>query len=123
MICSEVDKAFMDLSKPLYQTKVTPSTVLPKELGNTYTGSLYAGFCSLLFHKGDDLVGKRLVLFSYGSGLAATMFSIRVKGSVKKIAQHLNLKDRLASRKVVDPAEFTRVRLTFVTRRSDALLT
>lgn len=57
--------------------------------------------------------GKRVVLFSYGSGLASAMYSIRVSTdcSPGSPLQSLvsNVKDipsRLASRRVVPPAEF-----------------
>ncbi|MFD5598847.1 hydroxymethylglutaryl-CoA synthase [Leucobacter sp. NPDC058333] len=38
-----------------------------RRIGNAYTASLYAGVASVLDHE-PDLVGKRLGLFSYGSG-------------------------------------------------------
>lgn len=104
--CSEIDKAFMELSKPLYQAKVAPSTLLPKELGNTYTASLYAGLASLVFSQASELEGKRILMFSYGSGCTASMFSLIVKKPLKKLAEKLNLKARLAARKTVSPTDF-----------------
>ncbi|HIW90318.1 MAG TPA: hydroxymethylglutaryl-CoA synthase [Candidatus Corynebacterium avicola] len=38
-----------------------------RRLGNSYTASLYSCLASLIDHE-DDLVGKRIGLFSYGSG-------------------------------------------------------
>jgi hydroxymethylglutaryl-CoA synthase len=96
----------MELSKPQYQIKVSPSTLLPKELGNAYTASLYCGLASLVFNKAAELEGKRILMFSYGSGCSATMFSIVVKKPLKKISERLNLKARLAARKVVSPVDF-----------------
>lgn len=43
-------------------------------VGNVYTASLYLGLISLLDH-GQNLGGKRLGLFSYGSGCVAEFFS------------------------------------------------
>ncbi len=43
--------------------------------GNTYTASLYEGLCSLLDHAQEDLGGKRIGLFSYGSGCMGEFFS------------------------------------------------
>lgn len=51
-------------------------------------------------------MGKRIVLFSYGSGLAATMFSIRVKGSVDDIVKKANILNRLAKRTAVPAEEY-----------------
>ena len=70
-----LEKAVLALSRDAYTTKVAPSTLLPQQLGNMYTASLYAGLLSLLTSDAP-LVGKRLLCFSYGSGLASSMFSM-----------------------------------------------
>ena len=41
--------------------------------GNIYTGSLYLGLISLIENQ-PSLVGKKIAMFSYGSGLASSMF-------------------------------------------------
>ncbi|KKI20026.1 MULTISPECIES: hydroxymethylglutaryl-CoA synthase [unclassified Leucobacter] len=46
---------------------LVPGAIYNRRLGNAYTASLYAGVASVLDHE-SDLVGKRLGLFSYGSG-------------------------------------------------------
>jgi hydroxymethylglutaryl-CoA synthase len=43
--------------------------------GNSYAASLYVGLASLLDHSAEDLAGRRLGLFSYGSGCVAEFFS------------------------------------------------
>ena len=48
-------------------------------LGNIYTGSLYNGLHTLLCDKTIDLSGKKVMLFSYGSGCAASLFFVHVK--------------------------------------------
>lgn len=48
-------------------------------------------------------------MFSYGSGLASSMFSLRVAGSVAPLIAALNLPERLAARTAVDPADFEKV--------------
>lgn len=57
----------------------------------------------------EELQDKRIVLFSYGSGLAASMFSIQVKGSTKQMRDALNLEKRLVGRTVVTPERFDSV--------------
>ncbi|XWS37748.1 hypothetical protein CRYUN_Cryun19dG0071700 [Craigia yunnanensis] len=66
-------------SKHLYDSKVQSSTLLPKQVGNMYTASLYVAFASVLHNKHKSLVGKRVVMFSYGSGLTATIFSLKLQ--------------------------------------------
>ena len=46
---------------------LVPGAIYNRRLGNAYTASLYAGLGSVLDHE-NDLVGKRIGLFSYGSG-------------------------------------------------------
>ncbi|KAJ5142618.1 acylamino-acid-releasing enzyme [Penicillium bovifimosum] len=46
---------------------------------------------------------KRIGMFSYGSGLASTLFSFRVKGDTSRIAEQVRLNERLESRTPVSP--------------------
>ncbi len=43
--------------------------------GNSYAASLYVGLCSLLDRSAEDLGGKRIGMYSYGSGCVAEFFS------------------------------------------------
>jgi len=100
---------FQKLSGPAYKEKIEPSTLLSLELGNCYTASLYAGLLSLIDSKGDQLVGKRIVLFSYGSGMAATMFSVTVRSSLEFIRKISRLPQRLQERKFIEPTEYVQI--------------
>jgi hydroxymethylglutaryl-CoA synthase len=64
-------------------------------------------------HDISELVGKRAVLFSYGSGLASSMFAMRVShdqtpGSAlsRLLSGVSDVRQRLDARLKVDPAEF-----------------
>jgi hydroxymethylglutaryl-CoA synthase len=103
----EIEKTFGTLAAEVYNQKVAPTHLLSKELGNCYTASLYIGLASLVNNQGSNLTGKDLLLFSYGSGLAASMFEINVskegqtkdgKFSLEKMQKVLNLEKRLAER-------------------------
>ncbi|QGH68108.1 hydroxymethylglutaryl-CoA synthase [Pseudactinotalea sp. HY158] len=50
-------------------------SVYNRRLGNTYTASLYSSLASLLDHEEEDLTGKRLGLFSYGSGCVSELIT------------------------------------------------
>ncbi len=71
-----------------WANKCERTLYLAKNLGNIYTGSLYNGLLSLILQglpveeggEGLDLRGRRLMLFSYGSGCASSMFMIKVSG-------------------------------------------
>ena len=113
----DVEKAFVKTAKPMYESKVAPSTLLPRELGNSYTASAYTGLLSLIdaWHANDETmrpdpdehVGKNVLMFSYGSGLASTLFSLTVVGDTSVIAEKADLKNRLAQRVFKTPEEFT----------------
>jgi len=103
---ADLEKALGEFSKPAYNAKVAPTTHLPKNLGNSYCGALYAGLISLIAEVEDGLIGKRVLMFSYGSGLAASMFSFVVTSSVKNIANKVDLKGRLARRIKVAPEQY-----------------
>ena len=113
----DVEKAFVKKAKPMYESKVAKSTLLPRELGNSYTASAYTGLLSLIdaWHANDETmrpdpdehVGKNVLMFSYGSGLASTLFSLKVVGDTSMIAEKADLKNRLDQRVFKTPEEFT----------------
>ncbi|MBN2411240.1 hydroxymethylglutaryl-CoA synthase [candidate division KSB1 bacterium] len=46
-----------------------------KIIGNTYAASMYVGLISLLENSNEDLTGRRIGFFSYGSGCVGEFFS------------------------------------------------
>jgi len=106
----DVQQVFQDLSKDLYSKQVEPSLLLPKTLGNSYTASLYTSLLSLIAQKEDKhLLKKRIFMFSYGSGLAATAFSLNVRSPVQEIREQSDIINRLSKRVAVSPEDYTKV--------------
>ncbi|OIW25913.1 hydroxymethylglutaryl-CoA synthase [Coniochaeta ligniaria NRRL 30616] len=104
LVDKRVEKEFMALSKKSFVQRVQPATFVPAQCGNMYCASLYSGLCGLLSLIGSqDLQGKRIGMFSYGSGLASSMFSLKVVGSTEEIRAKLDLLRRLDERRVVAP--------------------
>lgn len=63
---------------------MAPGLEFSKLIGNIYTGSLYLSLVSLLSQKNqEDLVGKRILMYSYGSGVSTTLFSIKILRNFK----------------------------------------
>eukprot|EP01018_Ginkgo_biloba_P041180 Gb_39796 [translate_table: standard] len=109
----ELEKVCQHLAKPLYDAKVVPATLLPKQVGNMYTASLYAALASLIHNKRHSLVeGQRVLMFSYGSGLTSTMFSLRIRNNahpiftLSNIAHLMDLSAKLSSRNLFSPQDF-----------------
>lgn len=109
-----VEKAFMESSADIFREKTEPSLMLATNVGNMYTPSLYGGLISYLCSESlENLPGRRLGLFSYGSGLVASFYSIVVSddsgpdsplAALKKSLK--DVQSRLDVRTKVHPSEF-----------------
>nr|CDS25783.1 hydroxymethylglutaryl coenzyme A synthase [Hymenolepis microstoma] len=75
----EVEEACLSASRELFETKVAPSLRIASQVGNMYTASLFSCLISLLCSiPQEQLRGRRVLMFSYGSGYTASMFSLRI---------------------------------------------
>ncbi|KAJ5590819.1 hypothetical protein N7450_004791 [Penicillium hetheringtonii] len=102
-----VEKTFMALTKKRFAERVQPGLQVATLCGNMYTATVYAGLASLLSHvEFSPNEPKRIGLFSYGSGLASSMFSANIVGDVSHIVKNLDLKNRLDSRTVLSPEAY-----------------
>ncbi|KZC11219.1 PREDICTED: hydroxymethylglutaryl-CoA synthase 1 [Dufourea novaeangliae] len=112
-----IEKAFMTLSKAAFTQKTQPSLFISNLVGNMYTPSVYSGLVSLLINKPiKELAGYKVGLFSYGSGLCSTMYSITITkeiGADSKLMQIISslsyVKKELDARQKVSPADYTKV--------------
>jgi len=102
-----VEKTFMTLTKKRFAERVTPAVQVATNCGNMYCGSVWSGLASLIAHVGSaGLQGKRVGLFSYGSGMAASFMSFRVEGDLETIVKNLNIPARLEARRQVSPTVY-----------------
>lgn len=105
-----VEKTFMALSKKHFQARVQPGIQVPTMCGNMYCASVYGSLVSLLSNvPGEQLKGRRVGIFSYGSGLASSLFSMKIVGDVSEMAEKLELHRRLDSRRTVAPEVYDEV--------------
>ncbi|XP_012617316.2 hydroxymethylglutaryl-CoA synthase, mitochondrial [Microcebus murinus] len=112
-----LEKALVKASLDMFNKKTKASLYLATRNGNTYTSSLYGCLASLLSrHSAQDLAGSRIGAFSYGSGLAASLFSFRVSQDASPgspleqlVSSTSDLPKRLDSRKRMSPEEFTEI--------------
>lgn len=106
----EAEKTFMKLSQSRFKERVEPSLLAASMCGNMYCASVYACVVSLICNvPPQDLLGKKLGIFSYGSGLASSFFSATVKGDTSFISDRVNLQHRLNARQVVSPVYYDEV--------------
>ncbi|KAM6985736.1 hydroxymethylglutaryl-CoA synthase, cytoplasmic [Aplochiton taeniatus] len=110
----EVEKAFLKASAEMFEQKTKASLLVSNQNGNMYTPSVYGCLASVLAqHSPQQLAGQRIGVFSYGSGFAASLYSLRVTqdatpGSAldKLVSSLMDLKARLDSRRKVSPDVF-----------------
>lgn len=66
-------------------------------MGNSYTASMYVGLASLLDHE-DDLAGRRIGFFSYGSGSVGEFFTGTVRRGYRENLRTAAIRSALSSR-------------------------
>jgi len=84
----------VDVAKDTLQALLDESLRYSRVIGNCYTGSTYVGLTSLLDTAKEDLAGKRIGLYSYGSGCVGEFFSGVVQPGYREflyVDQHRNL--------------------------------
>lgn len=82
--------------------KLEPTNDTVRRIGNMYTASLYGGLASLISNiSSNDMQGKRILFYAFGSGCAASVFSAKVVGDVSHIKEKMGLKQRLEAMQVV----------------------
>ncbi|KAK2954735.1 putative Hydroxymethylglutaryl-CoA synthase [Blattamonas nauphoetae] len=103
-------------TKQSFDEKVGPSTLVPRLIGNSYTATLFMSLASILHTEPEEkLNGKSVFCFSYGSGLIAAIWSVKInKGSdefpLSKLIHNLsNIQTLLDSEIVTTVPEFEAV--------------
>ncbi len=64
-----------DLDRDQRRAQIDASLELNRRTGNSYTASIYVGLLSLLERDPDELAGRRIGFFSYGSGSVSEFFT------------------------------------------------
>ncbi|KAF3480655.1 hydroxymethylglutaryl-CoA synthase [Arthroderma uncinatum] len=105
----KLEATFRAHSTESFLQRVSPSITAPTMCGNMYTASLYSSLVSLLSNvEPEQLLGKKVGMFSYGSGLASTLFSLEIVGDTGNLRKALDLTKRLEARSVVDPVGYSK---------------
>lgn len=113
----KVEKIFMNSSKSEFEKKTQPSLLLANQIGNMYTPSVYSGLISVLISKPlNELFGNSIGIFSYGSGFASSMYSLRIsqesnqESNLRKIVDSLShVELQLKSRRCISPEDYSKI--------------
>ncbi|TGO92203.1 hypothetical protein BPOR_0008g00430 [Botrytis porri] len=102
-----LEKTLIEITKDEFKKRVEPCIAGASLCGNMYTGSLYFSLMSLI--NNIDLKaaeGKTIGLFSFGSGIASSLFGMKITGDLTDLVQKVNLMDRLKQRHTATPEEY-----------------
>ena len=91
-----------------YRELVAPGLRGVSQIGNAHTASLYVCLASLLEDEGRTLAGRRIGLFSYGSGSCAEFFTGLVPAGAAAIGS-TGVRDAIARRTLVDVPTYERL--------------
>jgi hydroxymethylglutaryl-CoA synthase len=91
-----------------YRELVAPGLRGVAQIGNTYTASLYVCLASVLEDEGRTLAGRRIGLFSYGSGSCAEFFTGLVPAGAAGLGP-TGVRDAIARRTLIDVPTYERM--------------
>lgn len=102
-----LEKVFLGLAKKELEKRVTPALKVATNTGNMYTALCWTSLASLLyFVDAEKLANQRVLVFSYGLGLASLFLSVRVVGDISGIREKLDLDKKLFGRVKKTPEEY-----------------
>lgn len=96
---SLVKRVGAKLEQAQFEAQTLPSQIYNRIVGNSYSASLFVGFISLLDNVKDDIQGKRVSLFSYGSGCVAEFFTGIMQSDYKSVLMTSSHLDQIENRK------------------------
>jgi hydroxymethylglutaryl-CoA synthase len=92
-----------------FQAQVASSLGLCARVGNIYTGSLYLGLMGLLHTEANAVAGRRIGMFSYGSGYCGEFFSGVVSEEASAQLREAKIDQTLARRNKITIAEYEEI--------------
>jgi len=100
-------EALENVFQHTYKEKVVPGLLGAKEVGNIYTGSVYMSLISLLESERSRISGKKVGLFSYGSGCGAEFMVFKVKKNIQQIIENIKFLEQINRRKELTFEQYT----------------
>ena len=85
-----------------YERRVLPGLWANAEVGNAYSASLFLSLAGLFEHEQVAVEGRRVGLFSYGSGSCAEFFAARVGPDAAAWRERTGLREQLRQREELD---------------------
>jgi len=110
-----VEKAHQHLAKTQHPEKIAETMLMNqvhdsllygRQIGNSYTASLYIGLAGVLDFATSNIAGKRIGFYSYGSGCVAEYFSGVIQPGYEKFLETKHHQSLLAERISLDYSQY-----------------
>jgi hydroxymethylglutaryl-CoA synthase len=101
-----VKKVGAKLDKAKFDTQTLPGQIYNRIVGNSYSASLFISFISLLDNVKDDLQGKRVSFFSYGSGCVAEFFTGIMQANYQSVLMAESHQHQIAKRQALSYQQY-----------------
>lgn len=101
-----------DRYRDWYDRVIEPTLSISRDVGNWYTGSVHIARASSLEHAlstGREMVGKQLLVASYGSGAQAEIHTETVKEGWKDEIAALDISEQIDARRDISFAEYEQI--------------
>lgn len=99
----QIEKIYDDA----FEKKIKPTLKGSEEVGNIYTGSVYMSLISLMETIQEEMIGKNVGIFSYGSGCGAEFFIAHAGEGVREQLKSLDFSKQLENRRRITIEEYT----------------
>ncbi|GAB6034561.1 hydroxymethylglutaryl-CoA synthase [Galenea microaerophila] len=93
-----VKQAGISLSEEEFNQQSQPGQIYNRVVGNSYSASVFIGFCSLLDNAPENLDNKRIGFFSYGSGCVAEFFTGKIQPGYQSVLMTQSHQQQIAQR-------------------------
>lgn len=97
-----IKKVGASISEATFKAQTQPGQVYNRLVGNSYSASLFIGFCSFLDNTLQDLTQKRFGFFSYGSGCVAEFFTGIIQPNYQKYLMTASHQQQISDRIALD---------------------
>ncbi len=98
--------AKVKLTPEQFSAQTQPGQIYNRIVGNSYSASLFVGFCSLLDNLKEDLTGRRVSFFSYGSGCVAEFFTGVMQKGYEKVLMSASHSKQIEQRQPLTYAQY-----------------
>lgn len=97
-----IKKVGATVSESEFITQTQPGQIYNRLIGNSYSASLFIGFCSFLDNATQDLTNKRFGFFSYGSGCVAEFFTGLIQPNYQHYLMTTSHQKQISERQPLD---------------------